>query len=318
MKRLRIALILIMICFILFGLYLSKTGKKEYSKSEFLLDTACSVTFYGKDAKEGAEAVFDEIRRIEGLMSMYKPDSDISRINSAQAGEKVKVSTDTYNVIKTALEICEKSGGAFDITVAPVSKLWNFTGENPKVPSQEEIQKALTTVNYENIVLSENNTVTKKNSNTQIDLGGVAKGYAGDCGKKVAQTYNLTGGIIDLGGNIVCFGENPNSNNGKWVVGIQVPFKASGTYKNTIEISSGSVVTSGNYQRYFKQDNKLYHHIIDPKTGYPKEQDYNSVTIVSDNALMADCLATAVYVMGEETGEALAMEYGGKIYYEKD
>ncbi len=318
MKRLKIILITAMLFFILFGLYLAKNGKKEYSQSEFVLDTACSVTFYGKDAKEAAGRVFDEVRRIEGLMSMYKKDSDISRINRAKAGDKVKVSGDTYKVIKAALEICQRSGGAFDITVAPVTRLWNFTGENPKIPSKEEISKALISVGYENIVLDENNTVIKKNSSLEIDLGGVAKGYAGDRAKEIAKKYNLTGGIIDLGGNIVCFGTNPHSENGRWTVGIQLPFSPSGTYRKTVEVKEGSVVTSGNYQRYFEENGRLYHHIINPYDGYPSEQNYDSVTIVTDSAMTGDCLATAAYVLGEEKGSELAKEYNGKIYYEKN
>ncbi len=318
MKRLKIILIAVMVCLLIFGLYLSQKGQNEYTKTEFVLDTTCSVTFYGRDSDEAADAVFEEVRRIENLMSMYKANSDVSRINEAKASEEIKVSEDTYKVIKTALEISENSDGAFDITVAPVTSIWNFGAENPHKPSVNEILDAVSAVGYKNITLKEDNIIIKLNSGTQIDLGGAAKGYAGDCALRVAKKFDLSGGIIDLGGNILCFGENPNSDNGKWVVGIQVPFKPSGTYNKTIEIGEGAVVTSGTYQRYFISDDKRYHHIIDPKTGYPSEQNYESVTVVLNSSLKADCLATAAYVMGREGGEKLIEKYNGEVYYEED
>lgn len=317
MKRLKYLLTVIMVCLIGLGLYLAfKNQNSGYTKTEFILDTTCSLTFYGKDSKEAADAAFDEIRRIESLMSMYRDDSDVSRINLAKAGEKVSVSPDTYKVIKTALKISRESGGAFDITVAPVTQLWNFSAEKPTVPAKESIEKAHASVGFENIVLGEDYCVTKLKSETQIDLGGAAKGYAGDCAARIAEKYNLTGGIIDLGGNIICFGENPKSEDGRWKVGIQVPFKAAGTYEKVIETGQGAIVTSGNYQRFFEKDGKKYHHIIDPKTGYPKDCDYDSVTVVLKSSLEADCLATAAYVMGRENAEKLIDKYNGEIYFE--
>ncbi len=316
MKKLKYILIALMLCLIAGGLYLANRANNEYIKTEFVLDTTCSVTFYGKDAKAAAEAVFDEVRRIENLMSMYKENSDVSRINSAKKGEKIKVSHDTYEVLKTAFSVCEKSAGAFDITIAPITALWNFGAETPKVPLKEDIQNALLSVGYKNIVLGENLTVTKLKTETKIDLGGAAKGYAGDRAKAVAMGFNLKGGIIDLGGNILCFGENPKSDNGKWVIGIQIPFEPSGTYEKTVEIGDGVVVTSGNYQRYFEGKGEIYHHILNPETGYPKSSEYDSVTVVSNSSLEADCLSTAAYVLGEKAGTKLIKSYNGEVYFE--
>ncbi len=318
MKKIKYVLIFGMLCLLVWGIYQTQKSDKEYSKTEFVLDTTCSVTFYGKDAKEAADAVFDEVRRIEKLMSMYLENSDVGRINSAKANEKVKVSPDTYKVIKTALEVSKKSDGAFDITVAPVTELWDFKGENPKIPPEEELKQALEAVGYENIVLEDENIIIKQNSDTKVDLGGSAKGYAGDCALGIAKKYDLTGGIIDLGGNIICFGQNPKSENGKWIVGIQVPFEPAGTYEKTVEIGQGAVVTSGNYQRYFELDGKLFHHIINPETGYPSEQKYDSVTVAAESSLEADCIATAAYVLGEDKGRKLIETYNGKIYYENN
>lgn len=318
MKKLKYFLIALMLCLVAGGFYFASRADYEYTKTEFVLDTTCSVTFYGKEAKAAATVVFDEIRRIENLMSMYKETSDISRVNAAKKGEEIKVSRDTYEVLKTALLVCEKSGGAFDITIAPITALWNFDAENPKVPAKEEIENALLSVGYKNIVLGNDLTVTKLKTDTKIDLGGAAKGYAGDRAKAVAKQYNLKGGIIDLGGNILCFGENPKSDNGKWVVGIQIPFEPSGTYEKTVEISDGAVVTSGNYQRYFEKNGKVYHHILDPETGYPKSGKYDSVTVVLSNSLEADCLSTAAYVLEKNEGEKLIKSYNGEVYFENE
>ncbi len=316
MKKLKIVLSVIFICLIFLGLYLSQISEKEYSATEFVLDTSCSVTFYGRDAKEAADAVFAELRRLDDLMSLYKSSSEVSKINAARAGEAVSVSKDTYEVLKTALEICEKSGGAFDITLAPVTGLWGFGSNDAKIPEDRELEAAVLKTGYEKISLKDGQTVVKSEDGVKIDLGGAAKGYAGDCARKAAKSYDLTGGIIDLGGNIICFGKNPKSDDKKWTIGIQIPFEPSGTYQKTVVLDEGAVVTSGIYQRYFELDEKLYHHIIDPETGYPAWRDYKSVTVVLDNSLKADCLATAAYVLDKESAKALVEQYEGEIYYE--
>ena len=313
MKKMKSVLITLMVVFILAGLYLATNREKEYSKTQFLLDTTCSLTFYGDESKEATEAVFEEIKRIENLMSMYNETSDVYRINNAKAGEEISVFPDTYEVLRTAQEIAKESDGAFDITVAPLTTLWNFTAEKPTVPTEEEIGECLNFVGYENIILNDGKVIKTKDE-VKIDLGGIAKGYAGDKAKEVAEKFNLTGGIIDLGGNIICFGENPKNEYKIWRVGIQTPFSPTGTYEKTIDIKKGAVVTSGNYQRYFEFGGEIYHHIIDPKTGYPHKADYDSVTVATESSLVADCLATAVFVTGNEE---LAEKYQGEVYFEK-
>ncbi len=315
MKKLKKILILLMILCLILGMWLANRNRlEEYTKTEFIMDTTCSVTFYGEESALAGKAVFDEVKRIDALMNMYNENSEVSLINKAKSGEKIKVSDDTYYVIKTALEICEDSGGAFDITVAPLMELWDFNGDDEKIPTQESIDKALKNVGYKNIVLESGNMIYKLKSETEIDLGAAAKGYAGDKAIEIAKKYKLKGGIIDLGGNILCFGENPNSENGKWTVGIQTPFAPTGTYEKTVEISDKAVVTSGTYQRYFEKSGKIYHHILNPETGYPQMKEYNSVTVVSDSSLKADCLTTAIFVMGEN--KDIARKYNVEVYFE--
>ena len=313
MKRLKYILIFCMILCLALGLWFSGNKEEKFVKTEFIMDTTCSVTFYGENGENAAKEVFEEIRRIDSLMNLYNDSSEISRINKAESNKKIKVSKDTYFVLETALEICKQSGGAFDITIAPLSKLWNSGRDENKIPAKEEIFEALLKVGYQNIVLENGDTVYKKTDETEIDLGAAAKGYAGDRALEIARKYKLTGGIIDLGGNILCFGENPNSKNGKWKVGIQTPFAQTGTYKKTVEVKDKTIVTSGIYQRYFEKDGEIYHHILDPSTGYPAKQKYRSVTVVADSSLKADCIATAIYITGERK---IADKHNGEVYFE--
>ena len=281
------------------------------------MNTQCTITACGKNAKKAVDAAFDEIARIHSLTDFYTETSDVSKINSSVADEEVLVDSATVHILGTALEICQASEGAFDITVAPLSFLWNFGSPDAKIPDENAIVQAKTFVSYNNIKINtENNTVTKTATETKIDLGGAAKGYAADRASSILKSYNITGAIIDLGGNISCIGTNPKSRDKEWRIGIQVPFSPTGDYGKIINLKEGSVVTSGTYQRNFSVDGKLYHHILDPETGYPAERDYNSVTIVSENSLLADCLSTACFVLGKEKGSTLVQKYGAEIYYQ--
>ena len=315
MKRFKTVLTIIFMFFLFLGIIISKSGiKKEYKTTEFLFDTTCSVTVYGKDAKNISKEAFALIEKIHNDTNFFSENSDVSKINNAKPGESVKISNFTCDIIARCLEISEKSGGAFDITIAPVSVLWDFKGSSPSLPDNKEIEIAKSLVDYTALTLDVENQRVTKTKDIKIDLGAAAKGYACDKAREIFEKNNISA-IIDLGGNVVCTGKNPNTKDGIWRIGLQVPFEATGTFEKIIEISSGSVVTSGTYQRYFEIDKKNYHHIIDPETGYPKDASYNAVTIVTDSALLADCLSTACFVLGENKGKDLAEEYGAKIFY---
>lgn len=294
-----------------------KGTRQEYSKTEFMLDTECSVTVYGnsKKAKSAVEAAFEKISEIESYTSMYIENSDVSKINSAKSNIPINVDNTTFEILKLAAEVAEKSSGAFDITVSPVKELWNFKSA-AAVPSDEEIAKQLKNVGYNQIVLDENfKTVTKLNSDVKIDLGGIAKGYCGDAAKEVLKEYDIECGIVDLGGNITVFGTNPNSEDGKWGIGIQIPFEPTGSFKDVVRVNDLSVVSSGNYERYFEYKGKIYHHILDPCSGYPADNGFNQVTIIHESSALSDALSTACYVLGREKGEELAKSYGAEIYF---
>lgn len=318
MKNIKFILTFITIAVILFALfYKSGNDNGNYSKTEFLMDTECTIKVLkgGKAAEAAVNSAFAEISKIENLTSIYVENSDISRINNAKANVPVKIDSSAFEIIKTALEISEDSGGAFDITISPVKELWSFKNPNG-IPNSKEISENLEYVNYKNIVLdNDTKTVIKLDENVKIDLGGIAKGYCGDLAKEILLDCGIDKGIIDLGGNITVFGENPNSEDKKWGIGLQIPFEATGTYKDVVRAYNCSVVSSGNYERYFEYDGKLYHHILNPFNGYPVENGINSVSIIHESSVIADALSTACFVLGKEDGTELAKKYNAEIYF---
>lgn len=287
---------------------------KGYERTEFLFDTQCTITAYGKEAKTAVDAAFDHIAQIHSMTNFYSKSSQVEDINNQAAGTEIFVDKELSRILTAALDVGSSSQGAFDITVASVATLWEFSGGG-RVPTEDEIQRKLEFVGADKLRFDRKSTLIKNNDNVKIDLGGAAKGYAGDVAIDILKKYNVVGAIADLGGNITCFGKNPNSSDGKWRIGLQKPFAPAGEYEDIVEIEEGAVVTSGIYQRYFEKNGKRYHHIIDPQTGYPAEAEYSSVTIVSDSSLYADCLATACYVLGEDKGKELADKYSAEIYF---
>lgn len=291
-----------------------RTRKTE--ESQFLFDTLCTITVYQRGAKDAVDQAFSELSRLHKLTDFFDEGSDVSKINKAAANQEIQVAPEVIEIIEAAQEVYRASDGAFDITVAPLSMLWKFDTETPAPPEKAQITQALSRVGGENLKINkETMTVTKLQEDIQIDLGGAAKGYAGDLAVKVLKDCGIESGIVDLGGNITCFGKNPNTKNGTWRIGLQTPFAPTGDFETSVEVEGGAVVTSGTYQRYFEHNGKKYHHIIDPKTGYPANKEYSSVTVKAENTLMADCLATAIFVAGREKGEKLAEEFGAEVYF---
>lgn len=287
---------------------------QECNETKLLMDTVCTVKVSGKDCSAATNAVFDKIAEIADKTDYYSETSKVSEFNKLSSGEKIALDDDLYKIIDMALSVSEKSDGAFDITVAPIKDLWQFSDGSHEPPSKDTIDNALKNTGYRNLVFDrENRTLSKNSDNIKIDLGGVAKGYAADCAVEILKQYNLDNAIIDLGGNVTVYGKNPSRRDGKWNIAIQKPFGKNGEYADTVTVEKGAVVTSGNYQRYFIYDDRVYHHIIDTKTGYPSDSGISSATIISDSALLADCLSTACMVLGKERGKMLADEFGVSI-----
>ena len=298
--------IVLIFCVFLVCLSFSSCSEKKVSSTELAMNTVISITAYGDRADEAVKASFKEVKRIEALLSCHIDDSEISRINKWAHTKKQKVSDETAKVLKKALWVCQKTNGAFDISLKPISDLWNINAQNPKVPSNEEIKSALSTVGYENIEI-DGNFVSFKKKGMQIDLGGAAKGYCADRIKEILKAHGIKNALIDLGGNIYALGKNEQGKN--WRIGLQKPDGKRGEYFRVEELSGKSAVSSGSYERYFEQNGKIYHHILDRKTGCPSNSGLISVTVVSENSFEADMLSTAIFVMGADEFEKIKSEF---------
>jgi thiamine biosynthesis lipoprotein len=233
--------------------------------------------------------------------------SDVSRINSAAGKNFVSVQPEIIKMLKTSIYYSKLSGGAWDVSLGPIINLWGIGTDKQRVPTDAEIKEKLALVGYEKISIDEaNNTVMLQKSGMSIDLGGIAKGFAADEILKIFMKYNITSGLIDLGSSsIYALGQHDNK---PWSIGIKHPRSdASGIYLGIIKISDQALSTSGDYERFFIQDNKRYHHIINPATGYPADTGVMSDTIivnsdVSDSNMLADLLTTTVFVLGPQKG----------------
>ena len=296
-----------------------EAANEPVTKTDFVLDTVASIAIYDplpkKDGELLLEQCFSEIRRYEDLFSAEKEGSDVSRINEAE-GEEVHVSHETAELVGIALKYCELSEGAFDITIRPVSKLWDFKSEEKQVPESEDIEKGLKAVGYEKVILdSDKDTVRLKDPEAGIDLGGIAKGYIADRIKEYLKEKGIKSAIINLGGNVLLIGSKPGGRD--FVVGIEKPF-GDGEMADEVSVSDISVVTSGNYERYFYSGGRLYHHILDTKTGYPAESGLNGVKILSKHSADGDALSTALFSLGKEKGESLIRKMDDEligVYY---
>ena len=275
--------------------------ERSQTYTDTLFDTVISVQIFDsvdEDVLKGCEKL---CKKYDSMFSNKIEDSEISRINSA-GGNPVEVSKETIKLIKKGIYYSEMSDGVLDITIAPVSNLWDFKAETPLVPSPEAIAEAVSHVNYENIIIRDN-TVKLTDPHAGIDLGAIAKGYIADRIKDYLEEEGVRHAMINLGGNVLAMGSKLDGSD--YNIGIQKPFDETGEPITSVKISDKSVVTSGIYQRYFKADGKIYHHILDPNTGYPCENNLYSVTILTDSSLTADALSTTCFLLGYDRGMKL-------------
>ncbi len=288
----------------------------SHEETQLLMDTVCAIRAGGDNAQAAISSAFEKVKEIQDAVNLYSDSSTISRFNRAKAGEVVPLDNHSAEILKVALSVCENSDGAFDITVAPLSTLWPFHGEeSPQPPNPENIQKTLPLVGYDKLRFSaENQTLSKTVDGVSIDLGGAAKGYAADCAAKILQEAGVSYALLNFGGTVVAVGKNPNRKDGSWQIGLQKPFDAPDAYGKVVTIESqNAVVTSGIYQRGFSYNGAYYHHILNPKTGYPADSGLTAVTITAPSALLADCLSTACLVAGSSQAENLAKQFGVSI-----
>lgn len=288
------------------------------SDSTFALGTIVKVTIYGQEAKEqDFDEIFQLIRDIENKISKNIKTSEVVNVNNNAGIGKVTVSDSTLYIINKALDFGNISNGKFDITIGPLVDLWGIGTEEAKVPSTDEINNAIALINYEDIEINKNN-VKLLNKDMELDLGAIAKGYIADEVSNYLYENGFKHAIINLGGNILTVGNKPNGD--KWKIGIQNPYDVRGKDIGFVEIGEKSVVTSGIYERYFEEDGVRYHHILDPHTGFPVENNIAGVSIISDKSIDGDGLSTTVFSLGLEKGIELVESLSGveAIFITKD
>ena len=294
-KQILTALFFIAVCIAVYFFIVRGQNNKNASAQIFAMDTYMELTAYGKNAEEAVETAKDEIERLDALLSTGNEKSEISQLNKNKKG---KVSADTQYLLNRSLTIYEETDEAFDITIYPIMRAWGFTGEEYRIPSEEELQSLLQLVDASSLQYDASTQTLTLPEGVEIDFGGIAKGYTSQKVAQIMQEYDITSAILNLGGNVQLVGAKPDGSS--WKVAIKSPDEQE-EYLGVLSAQNKAIITSGGYERYFEENGRKYHHIIDPKTGMPAYNGLQSVTIVSEDGTLADGLSTALYVMGTET-----------------
>jgi thiamine biosynthesis lipoprotein len=285
--------------------------RSVYRKTMPLMDTIVSISVVSgskDEAERGMDKAFAAIDRFGTLINFFSEKSELSEINRNAGTRETRVSPETIDVIEMAVITAEKSGGAFDPSIGPVVKLWDFLKR--KKPGGEEIRRVLPLIDFRNIVIDrQNSTVFLKNKGMLLDLGGIAKGYAADLAADTLIKSGIRDGLVSIAGDIRTFGVKPD--NSPWTIGIKNP-RQTGEKDEIIariRLSGKAISTAGDYERFFIDDNRRYHHLLDPETGYPAGL-CRSVSVIAGKAALTDAVSTAVFILGPEKGLKLAQDMG--------
>lgn len=294
---------------------LCSCGNSPETKQLFAMDTVITLVAYGKNSKTGLDAASGVISAMDSSLDPDSESSYTSLINSAE-GENVTINSQAAEMLRTALDVCEKSGGALDLSVYPLYEAWGeFNEETGRVPSGDEIKELLKGLHFSSASVTEfsgdGEYSVRMPAGTKISFGAVAKGCASKYAIDAMRKAGVKSSIVSLGGNVQTLGVKPDGS--MWTVAVEDP-NAPGTdsYVGTLRVGETAIVTSGSYQRYFiGDDGEKYHHIIDPDTGRPVNNNLLSVTIVCPDGTLADCLSTAMFVLGENSALRYWRKYGG-------
>lgn len=286
-------------------------------KSELVMDTVAQLTAEGPEADLAVEESFARLRELEGILSNYREDSDAARLrDSAGSGRWVKVSPEMYHLLEISRHYSELTNGAWDITAAPLVKLWGIGTDKARVPSPEEIEQARAKVDWRKLELDGRESARLLEPGMELDLGGIAKGYALDEVRKIYEAHGIKNGLINLGSSSM-YGMGTSREGKPWRIGLRHPRRDDPKeYLKVEELFDAALSTSGDYERYFEENGVRYHHIIDPRTGYPAwcgrevtaEERTVSVVVIADGrdcGVKSDLLTTALFVLGKEQGGRL-------------
>ncbi|GFZ27279.1 FAD:protein FMN transferase [Lactobacillus corticis] len=272
--------------------------------TKFLMGTVCTIKVYNKHKQQAVKDGFARIKELAKKITVNQKGSEIDKVNKYAGVKPVKASRDIYRLCKEAYHYSANSDESFDMAIGPITQLWRIGFPDAHVPKQSQITKRLKLVNYRNVQFDDvKQTVYLTKKGMQLDLGGIAKGFITDEVKKVLRKDGVTSAIIDLGGNVYVLGESP-TNHSTWTVGVQDPKRSRGVAIGSMPEKNKSIVTSGIYERYLKVGKKTYSHLMDPKTGYPFQNNLMGVTIVSSRSTDGDALSTATFDKGLKDGYA--------------
>ncbi|MDR1137697.1 MAG: FAD:protein FMN transferase [Synergistaceae bacterium] len=300
------------------GVFLINTmnSLRTVKQENVAMDTVMSITASAAKSSAELEKTVDEafslIRGLEGKFSMRDPNSEVSAINAAAGNARVKVSPETFSVLSMALQVANLSDGAFDPTIGAVTLCWQKKLLGGETPSEEDIREAVSKTGFGALKLHAPDAAYLEAGS--LDLGGIAKGFASAKVRDLLRARGVTSALIDLGGNVVVMGGRPEAGNRErqpWRIGIQHPALPRGTPICTVELYEGSVITAGDYERYWDVGGRRYTHIFNPVNGRPVEGPLKSVTVVSNDPTQGDALTTAFMVMGEDPAVELLRIFPG-------
>lgn len=283
----------------------------SYERTEELFGTFVSAKIYCDDAKNAQAALDAAFARAGELECIFSPniaDSELNAVNAAAYAQDTAVSEDFLYLLEQSLYFTELTDGAFDCRLGELIDLWGIGTESAKIPTETECRNALLPSGDTTVSIHADGTVRFLDERVQLQFGAIAKGYIADEMKAVLDSFGIESGTLSLGGNVLTLGEKPSGD--AWTVGITDPFSPGELYA-TVRVKGKSVVTSGNYERYFEENGVRYHHIFDPETGFPADAGLVSTTIIADSSLLCDALSTATYVLGAEEGMALIEQLDG-------
>jgi len=288
----------------------TKTGGKDgypITRDSYLLDTFCTLTIYEGGGEAAMEAAYARLQELDALLDYNKEGSDLYRINHRE-GERVEINPDTVRLLELGREFCDLTGGALEPAIRPVTSLWDFK-EVKKVPEREKLEEALEQVHSQAWEVSGTEFYSEDPA-VRIDAGAFAKGFVADEVKQAMMDAGVTSGLINLGGNVLCLGAKPDGS--PFVIAMKDPSADNAMHyreDELLELEDISAVTAGIYERCFEENGVLYHHIMDPQTGYPVQNNLVSVTVTGRSSAICDALCTAIFVMGEEKGTAFLKEF---------
>ncbi len=294
------------------------TGKRFECAAEKTFSALGTINYIkicgGREPKKILQEAEGRILEIEKRMSAFLPDSDVSKLRRNAGNGFVKISEETFRLLKTAVEFGKLTDGAFDITVRPLVELWGIGKKGTFIPSPEEIRQALRMVSYKDVELDEGSfSAALKHPGQSVDLGSIAKGYAADEVKRILLENGIQSAMVNLGGNVMAVGSRPDGQ--PWKIGIQNPLAPTGEFLGVLSVTDKTVVTSGSNERFFIKDGVRYHHILDPRTGAPAQSSLLSVTAVCESSTHADALTTALFLRGPEKSAPLRKETGAEAIF---